>query len=116
MVPLRVGWGKLFGARMANAVTQLARILAPFTLSIYSEYGHQEVITRLLDLGASPKVRDSQGNTALHHLAVIPNIKSCDKRLFIYDEDTFEKESGMCHFHIACHFSPETLDIVYKHI
>ena len=71
-------------------------------LLLAAKFNRTDVVARLLDLGASPKVRDSMGNTPLHYLA---RYNHCDERLFIYDEeDTFSKVTGMSHFHIACQF------------
>ena len=62
---------------------------------------HEKLAQRLLDLGASPKVRDLARNTPLHFLS--EQNKLVDDRLFIHDEeDTFGDWTGESHFHIAC--------------
>ena len=81
-------------------------------LLVATKFNRQEVAIRLIDLGASPKVRDTYAETPLHYLSFY---EFCDKRLFIYDEeDTFSRFSGMSHFHIACQF--RSLDVVKKYL
>ena len=80
-------------------------------LLIAAKFDRQCVVSRLFDLGASPKCRDTKGNTPLHFLSTYKNYQ-CDHRFFIYeDEDTFGSYNGMSHFHIACRLSPRTLNV-----
>ena len=79
-------------------------------LLIAAKFRQMPVVTKLLDLGASPRVRDCEKNTPLHYLSTYGLY---DKRLFIYeDEDTFGHLNGASHFHIACQFCPSTIDVV----
>ena len=80
---------------------------------IASKFGRRDVENRLVDFGASLFVRDFKGNTVLHYMSVH---KYCDKRFFIYNEDTFGSYTGMSHFHIACMFCPATIDVVNKYL
>ena len=80
---------------------------------IASKFGHWDVVDRLVDFGASLLVRDFKGNTVLHYMSVHNHY---DRRFFIHNEDTFGSYTGMSHFHIACKFCPETIDIVEKYL
>ena len=96
-----------------------AKFYLPFD-EIYSlEFGkrikpsvnYEEIISRLLDHGASPKARDSEGRDSLHYLYLRD---SFDERLFTYEDDSTSKYISQ--FHIACAFCPKTLDIVKNHL
>ena len=81
-------------------------------LFIAATFRNEDLIKNLLDFGATPVIRDAQGNTPLHHLS-----HYCDKRLFILDgTDTFGPLTGKTHFHIACVNCPDTLDIVKTYL
>ena len=83
-------------------------------LLIAAKFFDVELATILINLGASSKARDSRGNTPLHYLSVF---NFCHRRLFLYNElDTFGSFNGRSHFHIACLFCPETLDIVKDYL
>ena len=83
-------------------------------LLLAAKFCRPELVSELLDLGASPKVRDPKGSTALHYLAFYGHF---DKKLFIYDdEDTFDKLTCMSHFLIACQFGSRTLDVVETYL
>ena len=82
--------------------------MTPFLIA--AKFCQISVVTKLLDLGASHRVRDRDKNTPLHYLS---SYGLYDKRLFIYeDEDTFGLLNGASRFHIACRFRPSTIDIV----
>ena len=80
-------------------------------LLIAAKFYRKETVVGLLNLGASPKARDPEGNTPLHFLFPPKHIEKpseqlkndyFDQRLFIFDqEDTFGSFNGLSHFHIA---------------
>ena len=87
-------------------------------LLLAAKFNRQDVIAALLDLGASPEARDDLGNTPLHFLSIYETYDESYKRLFLFDnnDDTFSLLTGKSHFHIACQYCPETLDIVESYL
>ena len=68
----------------------------------------------LFDVGAHYNHRDVGGNTILHYLS---SYDYSDRQFFIHPNDnTFGEFTGMSHFHIACMFCPDTLDIVKDYL
>ena len=89
-------------------------------LLLAAKFLREDVMSLLLDLGASPKIRDSRGFTALHYLCrlELKRFRSFDTRkLFIHDEEsTFGGKLGVSHFHIACLNFPYTHHKVKKYL
>ena len=73
-----------------------------------------EVAKKLILMEASPKARNSRGNTLLHYLSIF---NFCDERLFLYDDlNTFGRFNVKSDFYIACLYCPGILDVVKTYL
>ena len=90
----------------------------PLHLAVLSQYENEndDNIKALLDQGASPAARTSQGDTPLHltigtpsYMEQIGDAILIDDRLFLLEENPFGSH-GLSHCHIACLFG--NLEIV----
>ena len=84
-----------------------------------------DLITKLVELGASPRARDADGNTPAsilceYKLYLRPYSQPHYEKLFVFfEEETFNHEniSDVSHFfRIACEMCPKTLDIVKTYL
>ena len=108
-----------------KTISEKSRLWPGMTpLLIAAKFNCREVALRLIDLGASPKARDSDRNTPLHYISSYSNYATGEfdlvynEKWFIFDEeDTFGGFfSGLSHFHIACRMCPDNLHVVEKYL
>ena len=88
-------------SKMLNAAVHSESPLWPrYTpLLIAAKFNRRYLISRLLEIGASPNAKDSQGKTPLDYTLSYHFFG--DERLFVYEEDG--SLTYMSHFHIACY-------------